>query len=115
MLMDMYIAFKTTKEVKKGEELLWSYKYPGCFTGKQGRFLFPNNNPDEQWLDGNIQEYISEEERNAMAVRDGEDLKTRGMYKFKLDLDGEEDYFSDDPSVGSREFIIFNFVHGVAK
>ena len=72
-------------------------------------FLFPNNNPDEQWLDGNIQEYISEEERNnAMAVRDGEDLKTRGMY-------GEEDYFSDDPSVGSRESIIFNFVLGVAK
>ena len=43
-----------------------------------------------------------------MAVRDGEDLKTRGMY-------GEEDYFSDDPSVGSRESIIFNFVLGVAK
>jgi len=96
-----YTVFKTTKVVLEGEELLWSYKYPGCFKGKQGKFYYMNNDQGEQWMDGTIDEYFTKDERNAMAVKEGKDPTNkhkhkRGMYKFTLDFDGEEDYFSDE-------------------
>eukprot|EP00985_Skeletonema_marinoi_P009834 scaffold4617_cov165-Skeletonema_marinoi.AAC.4 len=94
-----YTVFKTTKEVMEGEELLLSYKYPGCFKGKQGKFYYTNNNQGEQWMDGTIDEYFTKDERDAMAVKKGKDPTNkhkRGMYKFTLDFDGDVDYFSEE-------------------
>ena len=99
-----YTVFKTTKKVKVGEELLWNYKYLGCFDGKQGKFFYTSDDPGdprEQWLDGTVGEYISKDERNDMAMREGKvPTNKRGMYRYTVDIEGkgkvEEDYFSDE-------------------